>query len=303
MRTEENLTIVYFGNGVRGIRCLEAVVREGYLVLEAVVHKPDSSLAVMCDRIGIPIFAPERINTTSVIEHLRSLSPSLFVLSGYNKILRKELLQLPKHGCINLHGGKLPDYRGAAPINWQILNGEIEGGCTILYADEGIDTGDIIEQATYPIEGNDTAGDIVEKQLKLFPSMLLRALDQIKTGSIRSATQNCSIGNYYCRRLPKDSRLDWRNMSADQIHNLVRAMQGQNYPPAYCKYQGRYIQIHQTRILMEDIKGASGRIVLKHENGTVVIANDRGLLVTSASEEDGIPRPCQELLTVGEDLE
>jgi len=294
---------VYFGNGVRGIRCLEAVVREGYLVLEAVVHKTDPSLAAICDQMGIPVFAPERINTASVIEHFRSLSPSLFVLSGYNKILRKELLQLPKHGCINLHGGKLPDYRGAAPINWQILNGETEGGCAILYADEGIDTGDIIEQAIYPIEGNDTAGDIVEKQLKLFPSMLLRALDQIKTGSITSTAQNCSIGNYYCRRLPKDSRLDWRNMSANQVHNLVRAMQGQNYPPAYCTYQDKRVRINRTEIITEEIKGTPGRIALKRENGVVVIANDRGLLVTSASEEDRIPRPCQELLTVGEDFE
>jgi methionyl-tRNA formyltransferase len=203
-------------------------------------------------------------------------------LAGYNNILKKEIISFPKKGAINLHGGKLPDYRGVAPINWQIIKGEKVGGCCIIFVDEGIDTGDIIEQEFYDIGENDTAGDVVQRQLEIFPPMLLKAVQNIEKGTVNSTKQDLAEGSYYTRRYPDDGRVDFASMTALDAHNMIRAMRGP-YPPAFCFYNDKKIYLLGSELLKEKIIGTPGRIALKRPEGVIVIARDRGLLITEVS--------------------
>ena len=281
------MDIIYFGNGSRGLRCLEILLEKKYNIIAIVGHVGDSDVVKLGLKHKINTFQPRKVNENNFVSKLRGYSSDLFVLAGYNQILKKDLINVPRLGAFNLHGGKLPEYRGVAPINWQIINGETKGGCCIILLDEGIDTGDIVEQAYYDISENDTAGDVINKQLKLFPPMLISAIENIRRNKLTRVKQDLSMGAYYTRRYPKDGRINWQKMTAQQAHNLIRALNGP-YPPAFCNYNGERYNILFSRILDEKIMGLPGRIVLRRENGTVVIAKDIGLLITEISSQDGI---------------
>ena len=198
------MRILFFGNGPRGIRCFEALIEAGYQLCGVVSHSRKSELYASATDRGISAFGPGKVNERVFVGGVDALRPDLFVLAGYNQILGSKILEMPRLGAINLHGGKLPEYRGVAPVNWQIINGETTGGCCVLFVDEGIDTGDLIQQSYYEIGEDDTAEDIVKKQLVLFPQMLLAAVRQIDAGSINRCPQDRKRGAYYTRRYAKD---------------------------------------------------------------------------------------------------
>jgi len=274
------MKIIYFGNGPRGLRCFEELLNAKEEIVAVVGHHDTSSAIIdLAHKKGIPIFQPVKVNKPEFVQRIKAFDAQLFILAGYNQILKPSLLNTPEIGCINLHGGKLPDYRGVAPINWQIINGETMGGCCVLWVDEGIDTGDIIDQQYYDIGIEDTSADIICKQLKLFPPMLLKAVKDIRNKVTYAKPQNKFEGTYYTRRFPRDGLVDWKNMTAFQVYNLIRAL-ADPYPNAFTYYHGKKIYLRKAQLMPEAIKGTPGRIALKHEDGLVVIAKDQGLLIT-----------------------
>ncbi|MGA1196522.1 MAG: methionyl-tRNA formyltransferase [Candidatus Latescibacterota bacterium] len=296
------MNMIYFGNGPRGVKCLQALLDANHTIRAVIGQKAQTDVMVLAQKHGLPTFFPQKINDPAFVDQLRQMNPDLFVLSGYNQILHSEIIQIPRLGALNLHGGKLPDYKGTAPINWQIIRGETKGGCCVLFVDEGIDTGDIVEQAYYDIGPNDTAEDLVKKQLLLFPSMLLNAISALQKGTLKRHKQDPLAGAYFTRRYPKDSHLNWQQLTAQEAHNLIRAMQGAGYPPAFSFYKGEKIELYASRIIQENIQGAPGRIALKRKEGVIVIAKDRGLLLTQIVLKDGSPQNPRRLLDMGEDL-
>ena len=297
------MRILYFGNGIRGQTCLKTMVNQGENVVGVVAHPGEkSTVARLAEKLGLRYFQPKKVNARSFLEEVNKLGPDLCVLSGYNQILRKEILSIPKFGVINLHGGRLPEYRGVAPINWQILNGEVKGGCSIIYVDEGIDTGDIIAQDYYDISPNDDAATATEKTLQIFPPLLVESLARIREGTVKRIRQDPNAGCYYTRRYPKDGEIDWNTMTAVQVHNLVRALV-KPYPGAFTHHVTKRIVIWKTSLLTNVIKGIPGRVPLKQNLGAVVIAADRALLIEKVSigESEKIidARPCFDL---GDDL-
>ncbi len=280
------MKIIYFGNGTRGIRCLEELLNMDCKIQAVIGHHDNCDLILFAGNMALPVLCPEKVNDPLFLDQLSKYQPDLFVLAGYNKILKKEIISIPRFGSINLHGGKLPDYRGVAPINWQIIRGEKEGGCCIISLDEGIDTGDILIQEFYEIGINDTAQTIVNKQLDLFPSMLRKVVQKIETGQIKGIKQNPLEGAYFTRRYPGDGLISWKTMSAGQSHNMIRALTGP-YPPAFCYYNGKKYYILGSKLLEEKIMGVPGRIALRRKEGTVVIAKDHGILLTHISTETG----------------
>lgn len=294
------MKIVYFTKGIRGRRCLDAVLDEGYQVLAVVGVGKDPALAEIAEREGIPILIPENINTKDFAEKLRGLGADLFILSGYNKILRPLIFEIPPRETINLHGGKLPDYRGAAPINWQIIEGETEGGCAVIYVDEGIDTGDIIRQELYPIEPEDTHSSVLEKTLEIFPRLLLEVLKDIRENRVSVQKQDPLEGAYYTRRYPRDSRINWQTMTDVQIFNLVRGMHGP-YPAAFT-YRGEVkVEIEEAGLLEEVIMGIPGRVPMFKDNAAVVLAQNRGLLIKKVAVAGKEIKPGQ-IFKIGDDL-
>lgn len=196
------MNIIFFTKGQRGITCLAHILEGGYSVDAVIGVTQEDEIDRLADRYSIPVLLLDKINSPESLAQLKEFGADLFVLCGYNKIIKKQVIDIPSLGTINLHGGKLPEYRGAAPINWQIINGETTGGCSIIYVDEGIDTGDIISQEIYPIEAEDTHASILEKTLEIFPRLLLQVLEKIEKGTVQAQKQDPQAGSYYSRRYP-----------------------------------------------------------------------------------------------------
>jgi methionyl-tRNA formyltransferase len=294
------MKIVYFSKGIRGATCLAHIIQAGYPVEAIIGVSPEKELESLSQKYQFPVIYPEKLNTTETEKVLKGYQPDLFILSGYNKILKSIILGIPPQGTINLHGGKLPEYRGAAPINWQIINGETTGGCSIIYVDEGIDTGDIIAQEYYPILPDDTHASVLEKTLEIFPPLLVKVLKEIEDGKTNPIPQDPLQGKYYCRRYPRDSKIKWAQMNDDQVHNLVRGMHGP-YPAAFTYKGDIKIEIDKTRLLEETIIGIPGRIPQKRGESMIVLARNRALLVEAITVEGKAIAP-SELLQIGDDL-
>jgi len=298
------MKIVYFGNNIRGVKCLSAVCEAGHQVAGVVVHRGavggsgPTSVYARAKELSIPTYGPEKVNAPDFIEQVRQIAPDLMILSGYTQILRKTLLSIPRLGTINLHGGRLPDYRGGSPINWQIINGETQGACSILYADEGIDTGDILATKTYAIGPDETAGEVTAKTLELFPPMLVDVLAQIASGTATATQQDRQAGCYYCQRRPQDGQIFWHRMTATQVHNLVRALNGPGLPGAFTYLAGKKYVICRTRLLNETICGPAGRIAIRTPDGVIVICRDRGILVQQVGLASGETVPAASCLAI-----
>jgi methionyl-tRNA formyltransferase len=294
------MNIIYFSKGVRGTRCLKKILDSGYQVSAVVAVNQEKDLEELSKEYNFPILIPEKINSDETVKLLKHYNPDLFILCGYNKIIKSLIIDIPPLGTINLHGGKLPDYRGAAPINWQIINGETTGGCSILYVDEGIDTGDIIAQEIYPISPEDTHGSVLEKTLEIFPRLLMEVLTQIKDGTVKRSPQNPLEGCYYSRRYPRDSEILWRDMTDIQVHNLVRGMHGP-YPAAFTYRKDTKVEIHKTELLEETITGTPGRIPQKRGKGVIILTKNRGIVIKEISVDDQSIHPA-DYFNIGDDL-
>ncbi len=272
------MNIIFFTKGQRGSTCLAYILTKGYSVGAVIGVGQEDEIDQLAEQYGFPILMLEKINSPESISHLKQLDPDLFVLCGFNKILKTPVIEIPPLGTINLHGGKLPEYRGAAPINWQIINGETSGGCSIIYVDEGIDTGDIIVQERYPIKADDTHASILDKTLEIFPRLLLQTLEQVENGTVQVQKQDPLAGGYFSRRYPRDSRIDWTEMTDVKVHNLVRGMNGP-YPAAFTFRGETKVEIDRTGLLEETIIGSPGSVPQKRGSQVVVLAKNRGLAI------------------------
>lgn len=278
------MRLLYFGNGERGSRCLRAMLEAAWNPVAVVAQEGGrqslGEIPALAAQHGIPLLLTTNPNDPEFVARLAALEPDLMILASFSPILRAEILNVPARGTINLHGGKLPEYRGGSPLNWQIIRGEKEGGCTILFVDEGIDTGAILLQEHYPIGANETAGEITRKSLEIFPRMLLTALSGLADHSLTATPQDLESGAYYCKRYAWDGRIDWGSMKAGEVHNLVRGLHGPGLPGAFTHLDGEKIVIWRTQRLEQRIIGPPGRIALKRAGGVVVLAADGGVLVT-----------------------
>ena len=304
------MKIAYFGNGRRGVVCLKTAIAQGWDV-KILVANPGSHtaekpnpLCQLADEHGIPALIPARINAPESISELSKYGVDLIVMAGYSPILKREILALPPLGSINLHGGKLPDYRGGSPINWQIINGEKEGGCVIHCVNESIDTGDILVQEFYPIGSDETAGEVIERTLEIFPRLLIGAIADIENGTARPRPQGQAVGSYYCQRHPEDGRIHWRDMTARQVHNLVRGLHGPDLPGAFTFLDGTKVILWKTELPEEIVKGVPGRVAFRKQGGIFGIAKDRGLVISEVRlDSDPTIVPATDVLRPGLSLQ
>lgn len=305
---------IYFAKGARGEVCLRALLEAGYQPL-AVVNPADSfrsALLELCQTANVPLIEGDAPNSPQTMEQLRGYGAELFIMAGYNRILKDELLALPARGVINLHGGKLPDYRGAAPINWQIIRGETTLGCTVLYADAGIDTGNIIAERTYELLPDQTAADAVTRTLAIFPNMLLEVMARLDAGdSLEGKPQDLSAGATFGRRFPEDSAIDWAEQSAEQVHNFVRALVDP-YPNAFTYQRAResadskpqLVRIIKSSLPERTMIGKPGRVLGFDGSAALIGCKDRALrveLLRLGVEEQTII-PARQALTIYDQL-
>lgn len=284
------MRIVFAAKGQRGLACLDAILASRHEVKLIVLPVTGSEeIEQLATASRIPVLRPDDINAPSTVSETAKINADIMVLAGYTQILRDPMLSQGAPAFINLHGGKLPQYRGGSPINWQIINGETEGGCAVCYVDEGIDTGDIIFQETYPINADEGAAEAIAKTLKIFPRLVVQALDGLANQTAPRKKQDLSKASYFHKRHPEDGRIHWSEMDAIDIHNLVRALRGPDLPGAFCFLGDEKLIVHRTSLLTENLSGDPGRIEHDRNGTAVVFAKDRGLMVTEVRRGGGRP--------------
>jgi methionyl-tRNA formyltransferase len=227
----------------------------------------------------IPVLQPDRARNEAFIDELRQLAPDLIVVIAYGQILPRAILELPRHGCLNVHTSLLPKYRGAAPIQWAILEDEKEPGVTIMKMDEGLDTGDIVAIEKTPIAAEDNAGTLHDRLGQIGASLLVRTIPDYAAGKIKPEKQRAE-GSTYARKIKKeDGRINW-NLPARQIWNMVRAFIP--WPVAFTYFEEKG-KAHLLKIwaAMEEpaITAGTAGLLPAREPGTILHADKSGLLV------------------------
>ena len=269
------MKIVFMGTPDFAKESLEAVYNAGHEIL-AVVTNPDRPKGRGMKLVASPvkefalekklkIYQPEKVkNNVEFIEEIKRFKPDVICVVAYGKILPKEILEISKFGCINVHGSLLPQYRGAAPIQWAVLNGDKKTGVTTMYMDTGMDTGDMILKEEIEIGEDDTTGDVWEKLSKIGANLLVKTLKQIEEGTAPRIPQGTDFS--MAPMLDKEmSKIDWENKDAKQIKNLVRGLNP--IMGTYSYLDGKKIKFWKVDVLKEDKSNI--------ENGTVIKADSK----------------------------
>lgn len=230
------------------------------------------------------LFQPQRIRAPETVEQLRSLQPGLLVAAAFGQLLTAEVLSIPRLGCVNVHGSLLPKYRGAAPVQWAVINGERETGVTVMWMDEGLDTGDIIMQRAHLIAPDATAGSLMGELAEVGAILLEEALEAIARGTAPRVPQDHSQATLAPRLRKEDARLDWSRPAA----RLVNQIRGMNpWPGAFTEHQGRVLKIRQASAVGLPQAGAPGEIAeVRPSEGLLVIAGEGGVLLRRVQPEN-----------------
>lgn len=267
---------------------------------QKITFSPVKELAV---KHGLPLEQPEKVKKNQVfVSLLKSLKPDIIIVVAYGRILPKEILGLPKFGCVNIHASLLPKYRGAAPIQWALLNGEKETGLTIMQLNEGLDTGDIIKQEKVFIDEDDTTPVLTEKLFKRAGNLLRKALAEIEAGKTKLQKQDDAKASYASLITKEAGEIDWKK-SAAEIHNRVRAMIP--WPVARTFYKGKLLKIWQTKLHIIDLAQGSnlpGTIIEIVKNVGFIVATGKGHLLVTSVQLEGKKRMPAYNFVIGHDV-
>lgn len=253
------LRIVYMGTPEIAATILNRLLEEPYEVVLAVTQpdrpkgrgkemamSPVKELAIAHD---IPVFQPERLRNPEAVQVIEQAKPDMIVVAAFGQILPKAVLELPKYGCINVHASLLPAYRGAAPIQWSILDGCKQTGVTIMYMNEGLDTGDILLQKTVEITPEETGGSLHDKLAEIGAEALAEAIPGVFSGSLKPVAQG-EMTTPYAKQLTKEmGRLDF-GKSAVELERYVRGLNP--WPGTYTMLDGRLLKIWQAEVIGKD---------------------------------------------------
>ena len=205
---------------------------------------------------NIPVFQPQKMRDGTALEILQELQPDLIAVVAYGKILPKEILELPRYGCINVHGSLLPKYRGAGPIQWSVINGESVTGVTTMYMGEGLDTGDMILKKETPIGENETYGELHDRLKEIGAQALVETIELIEQGKAPREVQDDSLSSYAPMLDKQIARLDFTK-DAQTLHNLIRGLSP--WPVAHTTMDGKLLKVH--RAVLASGKGQPGEVI------------------------------------------
>jgi len=226
--------------------------------------------------LGLEVYQPNSVNSQECIERLRKINPDCIVVVAFGQILKREVLSIPKYGCINVHASLLPKYRGAAPINWAIINGEEKTGITIMKMDEGLDTGDILKAKEIVIEEDDDSSTLSHKLAKLGSQLIVESLEDISKGNITIVPQNHELSTYAPILSKEMGRINW-NSNGENIINLIRGLKP--WPLAYTFYKGENVKIHKARKVQKFSTSPNGTVVKVSADGIFVNCNDSCIVI------------------------
>jgi len=271
------MRVVFMGTPDFAVGTLEAIIEAGHEVV-LVVTQPDKpkgrSGALQFPPVkecavahGIEVFQPVKIRLEETVEYLKNYDADIFVVAAFGQILPKSLLDMPKHGCINVHASLLPKYRGAAPIQWAVINGDPVTGVTIQQMDIGVDTGDIIVTKELAIEADETGGGLFDKLAVVGAEACLEAMEQIANGTATRTPQNHEEATHVSMISKEFGIIDWHK-SAVEIERLIRGLNP--WPSAYTKLDGKTFKIWKAEVVEENTDAKPGTIVAVEKNSLKV---------------------------------
>jgi methionyl-tRNA formyltransferase len=276
-----------------GVRCLKTLLSAKIEVPLVVTVRDDpkeslwfASVADTAREYGVPVVTPEDANGVEFVERVAQLQPDFIFSFYYRSMLAAPLLHGASRGALNMHGSLLPKYRGRAPVNWAILNGERETGATLHYMVERADAGDIVDQLAVPILEDDDAREVFGKVTVAAEIVLARSLPGLIAGDAPRRPQPIEPGQYFGRRRPEDGRIDW-DLPAVRIHNLVRAV-APPFPGAFTQVNGQQWWIHRTRVEPRIIMPSERARLFGAQGACYAACSDGGVLrVIAAANAEG----------------
>lgn len=287
------MKILFMGTPDFSVPVLEALIEAGHEIVLAVTQ-PDKPIGrskkptpppvkVCAEKHGIPVFQPERVRRPEAMERLAKVQADLGVVVAFGQILPQALLDLPAHGCFNVHASLLPMYRGASPINHVILAGEKQSGVTIMQMDAGIDTGDILLQEALPLADNETAETLADKLSKLGAKLIVSAIEQLENGTLTHTPQEGET--CYAGMLKKEMGLiDW-TLSAEEICRRVRGLQP--WPGSWTFREGKKLIIKETAAEKQEVPPnlIPGAVLEADRKGLLIQTGEGALRILSLQPE------------------
>lgn len=248
------------------VACLEGIIAAGHDVC-AVFTQPDKprgrkmimtppAVKVCAEKYNLPVYQPTTLRDGEAFKTISELNPDVIVVAAYGKILPKEIIDFPKYGCINVHGSILPKYRGAAPIQWSVINGDAETGITTMLMNEGLDTGDMLLVEKTPIAIDDTAASVFDRLAQIGADLIVKTLECAENGTLNPVKQDESLATYASMLDKSISNIDFTK-SALEVHNLIRGLY--DWPIAHTYLGGKKLKIYKSAV--SDLSGNIGEIV------------------------------------------
>lgn len=287
------MRVIFMGTPDFAVPTLEALI-EKHEVL-AVVTQPDKPkgrgkkmvFPVIKEKAlehNITVYQPQKVKTPEFVEILKEYQPDIMVVVAFGQILSEEILNIPKYGCINVHGSILPQYRGAAPIQWSIINDEEFGGVTTMYMAKGLDSGDMILKAKEKIKPDDTYGSLYDRLSVIGADLLIKTLDLIENGEVKRIPQNDDEATFAPMIKPELEHINWNGKNTD-IVNLIKGLNPQ--PVAYTMLNDEKLKIWFAETIDGDYNGEPGTIVDVRKRDFVVMTAEGAVAVKEVQAQGG----------------
>lgn len=304
------MKIVFMGTPDFAVPCLQALLDNKYDVA-AVVTQPDRAkgrgnkpaappVKVLAQQSGIPVYQPERVKTPETVELLKKLKPNAIIVVAFGQILSQEILDIPAYGCINVHASLLPKYRGAAPINWCIINGEKSTGVTTMYMDKGLDTGDMIIARETPVGSEETAGELHDRLSVIGAQTLIETMKLIEAGKAPRVPQNNDEATYAPIMTKALGRVDW-SKDAEAVKNLIRGVYP--WPGAFSSYKGKNFKIFKAEISNINVKNEKYGLITRVESESFTVSCGLGSLKIKEIQFENEKRMSVEAYLRGHNIE
>lgn len=299
------MRIVFMGTPDFAVGSLQALCESGKHEILAVVTQPDrpkgrgnkllqTPVKEYALAQGLTVYQPQKVKTPEFVELLHELQPELIVVAAFGQFLSKEILELPKYGCINVHASLLPKYRGAAPIQYAIIKGEKESGVTIMQMDIGMDTGAMLDKVVVPIEENTTMGELHDALREQGAALLLQVIDKIAAGTAVAEPQDNEQATYATLLDRSMEHIDW-SKTAQEVHNLIRGFNPA--PSTFTKLpNGKSLKIWGSKMTDKNSAAAAGTVIATGKHSFFVACGEGVLEITEVQPESKKRMPAQVFL-------
>lgn len=290
------MKLIFMGTPDFAVPTLEALIHSEHEVV-AVITQPDkpkgrgkemqpTPVKMAAQEAGIPVFQPIKVRDEEFVAQMAEWNADAIVVAAFGQLLPKSVLDMPKYGCINVHASLLPKYRGAAPIQWAVINGERESGVTAMLMNEGLDTGDMLKKVVVPLEEKETGDSLHDKLCVLGGDLILTVLEEMKNGTVVRIPQK-DEESCYAKMLKKElGNIDF-SMPAEQIERLIRGLN--SWPSAYTHVNGKTLKVWQAEVSEIEYEGSVGEIV-ELTGDRLLVKTGRGSLSLKEVQLEGKKR-------------